>query len=594
MQFFWFLALAGSLIVTAAIYVGGDRAKTAAEAREPGKTDDKKADEKKIDDKKAEPKKSESKIDKHDEEILGRAHLTADGKALVDFLKKRVLPESERPGVERFVRNLRSPDYRIREKATLALIGRGVAALDVLRNPPANSLDCEATRRIEGSIRSIREKDVAPEVPAVAVRVAALQKPSGLVETLIGYLPFADNDAMLEELRFALTSHALDAGKANPLLVAALSDRAALRRATAGEILARIAYASHKDALKKMLGDPDPFVRFRLARALAFAQERDAIPILIDTIPDLPLNAAWQAEDFLLKLATPSNAPSEAMGNTKEARDKCKTAWQAWWKKHGAKIDLAKLEDSPRLLGRTLVVLLDQSTVLELGPDNLPRWEVKELTFPLDAQLVGEDRILVAEYHANRVTERNLRGEMVWQKNGIQGPQVAQRLANGHTFVATAFQLLEYDKDGTEVLNVSLSTDGQQKIMKALKLDNGEIVCMLADARIVRFDALGNELFSFPINLATRLYGGRIHMLPNGRVLVPHNAEGKVIEYDSRGKIVWEVPFEQPIAAMRLSNGNTVITSMNHAVGAVEVDRAGTEVWSYQSSNSRVTRAIRR
>jgi hypothetical protein len=82
-------------------------------------------------------------------------------------------------------------------------------------------------------------------------------------------------------------------------------------------------------------------------------------------------------------------------------------------------------------------------------------------------------------------------------------------------------------------------------------------------------------------------------MLPTGRVLVPHNAENKVIEYDSRGKIVWEVPFPQPIAATRVSNGNTIITSMDAAVGAVEVDRAGAEVWSYRSA-ARVTRAIRR
>lgn len=84
-------------------------------------------------------------------------------------------------------------------------------------------------------------------------------------------------------------------------------------------------------------------------------------------------------------------------------------------------------------------------------------------------------------------------------------------------------------------------------------------------------------------------------MLPNGRVLVPHNGEGKVVEYDSRGKIVWEVPFAQPIAAMRLPNGNTLITSMDPDVGAIEVDRAGAEVWTYRDpSSTRVTRAIRR
>ena len=84
-------------------------------------------------------------------------------------------------------------------------------------------------------------------------------------------------------------------------------------------------------------------------------------------------------------------------------------------------------------------------------------------------------------------------------------------------------------------------------------------------------------------------------MLPNGRVLVPHNQEGKVIEYDRQGKIIWEVRAEAPIAATRLPNGNTLITSMSPDVGAFEVDRAGAHVWSYQhASYTRVTRALRR
>jgi len=154
--------------------------------------------------------------------------------------------------------------------------------------------------------------------------------------------------------------------------------------------------------------------------------------------------------------------------------------------------------------------------------------------------------------------------------------------------------LLEFDKNNQEVLNVTLSTD-QQYIMKAMKLPNGEIACMLADARIVRFSAAGKELHSFPIPLGMRLFGGRVHMLPNGRVVVPHHAEGKVVEYDAKGKVVWEAEFEQPIAATRLANGNTMITSMNPQIGAVEVNRAGRHLWSYQhASNTRVTRAIKR
>ena len=540
-------------------------------------------------------KKPDLTIDKRDAAILRNAKLSTDAETLHDFLKKRTLPEKDRPELERLVRKLASSDYRTRERAMHTLEARGSAALDVLRAYRTSNLSMEAIRRIERAIENIQLADVSPEVPAAAIRVLALHKPAALVETLLAYVPFADNDVVMDELRDALTKHALDARKASPHLLAALADRAPQRRALAAEVLSRAVLADHKEAVRKLLKDDDSQVRFRTARALIYAKDRDAIPVLIDALPDLPLNAGWQAEDLLLHVALGTPAPSAPYGNDKDTRDKCKAGWLAWWKTHGAKVDLAKLAEPPRLLGRTLIVLLDQGSVLELGPDRTPRWELKNIVFPLDAQVIDDDRVLVAEYHANRVTERSVKGngDPIWQK-AVTAPLAAQRLSNGNTFVLTDRALLEFDKDGRETMNISF--DGElRKIMKAMKLESGEIVCMQADARIVRYDAQGREVSSFTVNLGTRLFGGRIHMLPTGRVLIPHAGEGKVIEYDAKGKAVWEVAFEQPIAATRLPNGNTLITSMNASVGAIEVDRAGNEVWSYRDpSNTRVTRAIRR
>ncbi|MBI2804363.1 MAG: PQQ-binding-like beta-propeller repeat protein [Planctomycetes bacterium] len=544
-----------------------------------------------------------AEVDRADEAILRRAKLPTDADGLVKFLNARILPESERPKIAGLVNTLGVGHYRTRELALRALVKRGPAVLEVVRSQiplPAvwqadteKRYSTELIRRAEQAIQSIREQEPEPAVIAAAVRVAAAREAPGLVEAMIGYLPFAEQDGLVEELRIALTRLGVKDGKADPQLRAALADRAPVRRAIAAEVLTRIAYADHKAALHKTLADPDPVVRFRLARALAMTRHREAIPVLINSIPDLPVNVAWQAEDFLFKLAGKIAPPPVAMGNAPEARGKCRDAWLSWWNKQKENADLTNLKDPPRLLGRTLIVLLDQNTVLELGPDNVPRWEVKNLVFPLDAQLIGDDHVLVAEYRANRVSERNARGETVWQK-GVVGPLVAQRLDNGNTFVVNDHQFLEFDKNGIEVFNVTFP-GVDRKIMKAMKLPNGEIIAMLADARVVRFDARGNEIHAFQINLGLRLFGGRIHMLPNGRVLIPHSAENKVVEYDARGKIVWEVPFDQPVIATRLPNGNTLITSMEPGVGAVEVDRAGIHVWSYQhASNTRVTRALRR
>jgi outer membrane protein assembly factor BamB len=225
--------------------------------------------------------------------------------------------------------------------------------------------------------------------------------------------------------------------------------------------------------------------------------------------------------------------------------------------------------------------------------DNQVRWQVNDLRFPLDVQPLPGDRLLVAEYHGNRVTERDTRenpGKVLWEKE-IMGPLVAQRLPNGNTFIATDTELIEFDRADKEVLHIVKNAG--ERIMKAQKLSNGEIVVLTSDARIVRLDATGKELHSFAISLGTRLYGGRIHMLPNGRVLVPHNNENKVIEYDPAGKQVWEVNVEQPVAATRLPNGNTLVTTMLPQRGAVEFNPQGEVVWDYRST-TRVTRAVRR
>jgi HEAT repeat protein len=567
--------------LTAALLLGNPHVAEPQETKEPKQVE-----------KKAPEKKAEPEIDKIDEEILRRADLATDADALVEFLRKRTLPEQDRPALVQTVRRLNASNFGVREKATQDLIKRGVAVLDVLRS--AQGPELELKRRIENVIQRIRENDVAPETGAAVVRVLAQRKPKDLIAVLLAYLPSTDSESVAEEIRATLAKNGLVDGKAHPLLLAGLTDGSAVRRAAAGEALGRAAYADHKDALRKLLADPDVLVRYRVARTLALARERDAVAVVIDTLPDLPLNEAWRAEDLLLQFAVKTPPPEVAMGNSAAAAKKCADAWRAWWKEHGAAADLAKLEETPRTLGRTLIVLLDEREVMEIGIDNRPRWEIKNINLPLDAQLLGEDRVLIAEYNSNRVIERNLNGEVLWQRN-VAGPLVAQRLPNGNTFIATATTLLEYDKDQNEVVNIPVSENGLQTIMKAMKAPSGEIVCMRVDGQVVRYDARGNEKSTFPISVGLKLFGGRVHVQPNGRVLVPHNAEGKVAEYDAKGKIIWEIPFEQPIAAMRLPNGNTLITSMSPGVGAVEVDRAGAEVWSFRhSSNTRVTRAIRR
>jgi hypothetical protein len=524
----------------------------------------------------------------NDEKVLEKAGLKNEPAPLLEFFRLRTLPNTEREKYRAYVKQLGSDVFREREEATAALVARGPVVIELLREVQGQG-DLEMARRAERCIQRIQEKDVGYEVLAAATRTLARKKADGAVEGMLAYLPFADNELVLDEARNLLAELALTEGKPHPALIKGLDDALPLRRAAAGEALARGGAAPERELVKKLLKDKDAVVRLRVGLALAHAKERDAVPVLIDVLAQLPLQQAWLAEDVLYRLADGLSPPSVSLGNDAAARAQARDAWHAWWEKAGPKVDLAKLSESQRLHGHTVVVLLDQGRVMELDAEKQVRWQINELRFPLDVQALPGDRILVAEYHGNRVTERDHAGKVLWEKD-IAGPLMAQRLPNGHTFVATDSELVEFDRADKEVFRIQRSGD---KIMKALKLPTGEIACLTSDARILRLDTAGKEIHAFSISLGTRLFGGRIHMLPNGRVLVPHNNENKVVEYDASGKQVWEVNVEQPVAAVRLPNGNTLVTSMLPQRGAVEFNPQGEEQWSYRAS-TRVTRAVRR
>lgn len=68
-----------------------------------------------------------------------------------------------------------------------------------------------------------------------------------------------------------------------------------------------------------------------------------------------------------------------------------------------------------------------------------------------------------------------------------------------------------------------------------------------------------------------------IRMTPSNTILVPHMGENKVVEYDLDGKVLWTVAAQSPWSALRLKNGNTLISSNKNFVR--EVNPKGETVW---------------
>jgi hypothetical protein len=514
-----------------------------------------------------------------------QAGLKTDGEALLEFFRNKTVRVDQKQ-IKALVQQLSHRSFNVRKKASAALIALGAHAVPQLREA-TRSEELEVRRRAEECLTQIQNGS-EPQLIESAGRLLALRKPAGAAEAVLDFLPSVLEDSTVRVLHGVLSRVAVNDGKTDPAVVKALSDDDATRRAAAAVALCRAGVRDHQEKIKALLKDKEQLVRLHAGLSLAVQGERDAIPVLITLFDRASLNDLWEVEDILYRLAQ-DKAPAVALGDTAESKKEFREAWMKWWKEQGEKLDLkTALKDTPR--DYTLVVLLDEGEVLELDPKDKERFRMSKVAFPLDAQTIPGDRVLLAEHGGGRVTERLHDGTVLWEKK-VSEPLVAQRLPNGHTFIGSKTAVMEVDREGKAVW--SWSPAGEEQIMRARKLDDGSIGIILHNSqRFLRIDTNGKEIDGFGFNVNVHTFGGRVDVQPNGNVLIPQMYMNKVVEYDAKGKPVKEFAISQPIVATRLPNGNTLITSMNEN-RAAEFDSAGKQVWEYRAK-SRVTRVYRR
>jgi HEAT repeat protein len=521
----------------------------------------------------------------------------ADGPALIDELKKRTPSDADREKVLALIAKLGDKTATVRDKAMADLVALGAEAVPFLRQTQGNAdRDPKLAEAAQKCLSQI-DPDAAPPLPAVAARLLAMRRPAGGAAAVLAYLPSAEDDQMAGELRTALAALAVKDGKADPALVKGLEDKSPARRAAAAEALAFAGAADQRDAIRKLLKDADQDVRLRVAIALSSTQDKEAIPPLIALITELPPARAGQAE-YQLRLLAGDGAPEASAGDDAASRKKTRAAWEAWWKKNGAKLQLARLDSRQQLLGYTIVVdMYDQvkrgGRVVELDRHGKVRWEWVGVgnPGPLSAQILPGDRVLISEHNMGRVVERDLKGKELWS-HAINQPMMAKRRSNGNTFMVGRGQIIELDKAGKELLNVNRMNFWD--ILSAARMKNGEVVYITQQGQVTRLDKEGKkEIKHFQAGSGGMYHFGYCDLMQNDHVLVPAFSFNKVIEYDGNGKEVWSAAVTQPICAKRLPNGNTLVTSMNPSK-VVELNRAGKVVWETKETFRQPFRVDRR
>ncbi|HWG41678.1 MAG TPA: HEAT repeat domain-containing protein [Gemmataceae bacterium] len=500
-----------------------------------------------------------------------------DGASLLTAIRRRTLTAQDRETIRGLLDKLGAEDFASREAASRQLFALGRRSLPQLQES-AKDKDAEVARRAKFLIERI-EHEPAHHLPVAAVRLLSVRKPAGSVAALLSYLPFAEDDNLTAEVGKSLTVLALREGKPNPDLLHALDDPQPLVRATAAEALIHGGGTEGRSAVHKLLKDPSaPIVRLRVALALARAKERDAVPVLIDLLTVLPTEQMSQVEETLHQLAA-NSAPEVSAGEKPEEKKKCRDAWVAWWKNNAARVDLARL--TTRIwYGYTLICDLNGNRVYEIDRSGKQRWAVTGCGGPVDACVLPGNRVLIAEYGADRVTERDFKGAILFQKR-IPNPVNVQRLANGNTFIATFNgPIVEWDRTGKEVYTINNVPGGVQAAYRSRK---GHIVCLTRTGQCVYLDTSGKQLKSFATNHNGNNIGG-MDLLPNDRILVMQANRNKVAEFDSTGKLLLEVDAPaQAGSASGLPNGHILIASQN-AQQVYEVDRTGKVVWEHKGA----------
>jgi HEAT repeat protein len=495
--------------------------------------------------------------------------------ALMAFFRTRTLTEQDRARLQRLVRQLGDDAFDVREKAAAELRGAGVLALPYLRQA-ALSADAEVKDRANECLKQL---DAAADSTSAAInaRLLAVRKPQGAAEALFRYLPFVEDAATRTAVEEALLRLAVHDGRPAPVLVQGLRDPSPELRAAAGVALWR-AGVGGETGVAGLLSDPDPSVRLRLALTLVTGGERAAVPVLIALLRDLPAAQTWRVEEILQRLAGDSG-PVTTGGVDKAGRLKRRAAWAEWWRQHAAGVDLSRLVRVERVLGYTLLVQFDPNgrtgRVVELGRNSKVRWEIAGLQYPTDAQVLPGNRVLVAEHYGMRVTERDLKGNILWQYR-IAMPINCQRLANGNTFIASRNLLVEVDRNQNELFKFTRSG---HDIMAARRMPDGRIYCLTRVGQCIEYDRTGRQVKTFAVGQSLL---GALDVLANGHVLVPNYSTNRVTEYDEEGRENWRANVAMPNSARRLPSGQTIVASQTTQQVAL-LDRAGKIIWEYKA-----------
>jgi Mala s 1-like protein/hydrazine synthase alpha subunit-like protein/concanavalin A-like lectin/glucanase superfamily protein/WD40 repeat protein len=190
----------------------------------------------------------------------------------------------------------------------------------------------------------------------------------------------------------------------------------------------------------------------------------------------------------------------------------------------------------------------------------------------------GPFPVLFSEHAHDRVAIMNRSGEIVWEYP-VPHPQDVWMLANGNILTTYYQGVREVTRDKQVVWEYK--TEKPNEIPNCQPLPNGNVMIgIVGECRLIEVNRQGDIVHQVQLSTTEKTPHAQFRMCrktPEGTYLVPFTAEGAVREYAHDGTIIREFPRRStPVAALRLRNGNTLISAGGRVTEYAPDDRV---VW---------------
>ncbi len=182
-------------------------------------------------------------------------------------------------------------------------------------------------------------------------------------------------------------------------------------------------------------------------------------------------------------------------------------------------------------------------------------------------------------------------GKIVWSyvmpKEGEYGD--ATMLSNGNIVFSRKSGASEITRDKKIVWNYDAPPNSEIHTCQPLGLDKVFIMLNAVPAKAMIINTKTNqaekELIIPTAGTGTHGMFRHCRYTKDGTFLIAQMDMNKVNEYDTTGKVIWSVDSPSPWAAVRLQNGNTLISGNGNGF-VHEVDKQGNIVWEYSRADA--------